>query len=104
MRGLPTRVLVAVGVLVALLLAGVLSVHASRSPDGLQRVADEHGLSDAAGEQREAPGILPDDPRAAGVVGTLVVLLLASGLTLVLRRRSTEAEPEPGNGSSTGPA
>jgi cobalt/nickel transport protein len=86
-RSVPTRVLVAVGVLVALLLAGALSVHASREPDGLQRVADQHGLSDAAGEQRSAPGIMPDNPRLAAVAGTLLVLVLASGTTVLLRRR-----------------
>jgi hypothetical protein len=98
MRRVPTRVLLVTGLLVALLLAGVLSYYASSSPDGLDRVAEDHGFAGA-----ERPHASDDSPLAgydtagigderlsrgtAGVVGSLVVLVLAGGLALVVRRR-----------------
>ncbi len=96
-----TRGLLVVGLLVALLVAGVGSLAASRSPDGLERVAGDQGFADR--EQRHAAADGPfadyrargvgDGPLAdglAGVVGTVVVLGLAGGLFLVLRRRRPE--------------
>jgi hypothetical protein len=93
-----TRTLVVAGVLVALLLAGVVSFYASSAPDGLNRVAEDQGISRA---ERDHPG--SDGPMAgyrargvendrlsglvAGVSGALVVLALFGGLTFVLRRR-----------------
>jgi hypothetical protein len=82
--------------LVALLLA-LLSPLASPHPDGLERVAEDDGFIDRA---QEAPyEVIPDylfpgikDERlatiASGVVGTLVMFGLGSGLAWVLRRRS----------------
>jgi hypothetical protein len=97
---MPTKVVLVTGALVALLLAGVLSYYASSSPDGLNRVAQDHGFSEA--QQRHASDGSPlagydtdglDDPRlsrgTAGVVGSLVVLVLAGGLAFVVRRRGT---------------
>jgi cobalt/nickel transport protein len=98
-RGRPsTRALVVAGVLVALLLAGVVSFYASSAPDGLNRVAEDQGIARA---ERDHPA--SDGPMAgyrargvendrlsglvAGVSGALVVLALFGGLTLVLRRR-----------------
>ena len=54
-----TRALVVVGVLVALLLAGVASYYASSDPDGLNRVAEDQGIAQTereheAGERRRA--------------------------------------------------
>ncbi|MDP9443469.1 MAG: PDGLE domain-containing protein [Actinomycetota bacterium] len=84
--------------LVALLLAGVATFVAASSPDGLQRVATDRGISHAEEEHalRNSPfagygtrGV--DDPglsgAVAGVVGVGVTLLLAGGLFLVVRRR-----------------
>ena len=99
MRGLPTRVLVAGGVLVALLLAGVVSVYASSAPDGLERVAGEQGISHTERSHPAAEGPLAgyrvqgvDHARlsagAAGVTGTLVVLVLSLGVVAIVRRRS----------------
>lgn len=93
-----TRVVVAVGLLVALLLAGVVSFYASGSPDGLERVATDTGFAETAGEHAAADGPMADyqakgidDPRlsggVAGVIGALVVLVLAGGLTYAVRRR-----------------
>lgn len=100
-RRLPTRVLVVVGVLVALLVAGVVSFYAAGSPDGLERVATDQGFIDQAEEHSSADSPLADyrtrgveDERAAGglagVAGTLVVLGAGSGLFLVLRRRERQ--------------
>ena len=100
-RRLPTRVLVVVGLLAALLLAGVVSLYAADGPDGLERVAADHGFSDEAHEHAAAGSPLADyrtrgvdDERAAGgiagVAGTLVVLGVGSGLFLVLRRRQRQ--------------
>jgi hypothetical protein len=94
----PTRLVLAGGLLVALLLAGVASYYASASPDGLERVAQDNGFSQTATDHAAADSPLADyqtsgveDARLsgglAGVVGAMVVLVLAGGLVLVLRRR-----------------
>jgi cobalt/nickel transport system permease protein/cobalt/nickel transport protein len=99
MRRPSTRVLVVVGVLVALLLAGVASYYASSDPDGLNRVAKDQGISRTEQDHRAAGGPLAgyrakgvESDRlsglVAGVTGALVVLVLFGGLTLVLRRRA----------------
>jgi PDGLE domain len=88
--------------LTALLLAGVVSYFASSSPDGLERVATDHGMADA---EREHP--LADTPLAdyglagidngllsgglAGVAGVGVVLLLTAGVVFAVRRPSRAA-------------
>jgi cobalt/nickel transport protein len=108
MRRVPTtKVVLAVALLVALLLAGVLSFYASAEPDGLNRVAEDHGFSKA--EERHVSDDSPlagydtrgvGDERlsrgAAGVVGSLVVLVLAGGLALAVRRRggTTQSDSE----------
>lgn len=91
--------LVVTGVLVALLLAGVASYYASSAPDGLNRVARDHGISRTEKQHRAADGPMAgyrakgvENDRlsglVAGVTGALVVLVLFGGLTLVLRRRA----------------
>ena len=105
MRQVSTRVLVVTGLLVALLLAGVVSYYASNRPDGLNRVAEDKGFSRTAdkhaaddspfagygtkgvGDERLSGGV-------AGVVGSAVVLVLAGGLALVVRRRGAGAPSE----------
>jgi hypothetical protein len=94
MRNLPTRVLVGIALVVVLVLAGGLSVYASDRPDGLQRVAEDNGFAQKAEKHATADGPLAGyetddsgDPRVAGVVGALVVLVLATGTTYALRRR-----------------
>ncbi|MFD4326565.1 PDGLE domain-containing protein [Nocardioides sp. NPDC058538] len=95
---------VAVGIaVVALLLAGVVSYYASANPDGLEYVAGETGFLDSASEHGAADGPLADygtkgvdDERLsgglAGVIGTVVVLVVAGGLALVVRRRPKSDE------------
>ena len=105
MRRISTRALVVTGLLVALLLAGVVSYYASASPDGLNRVAEDKGFSST--EKKHASEDSPlagygtegvSDERlsggVAGVVGCLVVLVLAGGLALVVRRRGTSDDED----------
>ena len=92
------------GLLVALLVAGVGSWYASSSPDGLEATAGQHGFAGTARDSAAADSPLADygvagvsDGRLsgglAGVVGVLAVLVLAGGLTLLLRRRTVAADP-----------
>ena len=95
---------VAVGIaVVALLLAGVVSYYASAHPDGLEYVAGKTGFLDSASDHGAADGPLADygtkgvdnerlSGGLAGVIGTVVVLVLAGGLALVVRRRSAESD------------
>lgn len=89
----------AVGLLVALLVAGVASYYASTHPDGLEYVAEQTGFLDSAEDSAAADGPLADyqargveDARLsgglAGVLGTLVVLGGAGGLFWLVRSRS----------------
>jgi hypothetical protein len=102
-RPVSTRLLVVAGVLVALLLAGVASHYASGDPDGLTKVSEDQGFAQTEQEHRTGDGPLAgyetkgvDDGRLsgglAGVLGSLVVLTIAGGGALVVRRRRTSAE------------
>ena len=101
-----TRSFFAVGLVVALLIAGVASYYASAHPDGLEYVAEQAGFADTAAEHAGADGPLADyrvegveDERLsgglAGVAGALVVLLLTAGLVYAVRRRPRPAPAEP---------
>jgi hypothetical protein len=86
-----------IAALVVALLLALLSPLASPHPDGLERVAEDDGFIDRG---QEAPyEVIPDylfpgienehlATIAAGLVGTLVMFALGSGLAWVLRRRS----------------
>jgi cobalt/nickel transport protein len=99
-----TRGFVVVGILVALLIAGVGSYYASSNPDGLEFVADKTGFIDSAEDSKTADSPLAgydtkgvDNDRLgggiAGVAGVLIVLVLMSGVAFAVRRRSsTEAD------------
>lgn len=95
-----TRRLVAAGLGVCLLLAGVVSVWASGHPDGLEFVAERLGFGGGAGEHAASGSPFADygtsgvgDARLsgglAGVVGVVVVAVVAFGLMHLLRRRGT---------------
>ena len=100
-----TRSFVLIGLAVALLIAGVGSWYASSSPDGLEATAAEQGFDHTAQDSASAGSPLADyavdgvdDGRLsgglAGVIGVLLVLALAGGLTLLVRRRpATDDEP-----------
>lgn len=100
-----TRTLVVAGALVALVIAGFVSFYASGKPDGLEYVAGQQGLLGTAPDSRtsaDSPladyrteGV--DDARAsgavAGITGTVLVLVLAGGAGLLLRRRGAAGDP-----------
>ena len=103
MRSLSTRGLVGTGLVVALVLAGVVSFYASASPDGLNRVALDLGFAEAERASATSGGLLAGyevaglgDARVAGglagVLGCLVVLGCSSVLFL-LRPRSPRPVP-----------
>lgn len=87
------------GLVLALMLAGIVSFYASSSPDGLERVATDHGFIDSAESSATAGSPLADygtsgidnsrlSVGVAGVVGVLLTFALAFGLFwLVARRR-----------------
>lgn len=103
------------GLLVALLLAGVVSNFASSSPDGLDATAREGCTFDAAGEitggtcmlQQEQAHQMKDSPFAdygirgiqnsalstglAGVAGVLITFAIGAGGFWLVRRREQKA-------------
>lgn len=94
-----TRTFVLAGLVVALLLAGVVSFYASGHPDGLEYVAEQTGFADTAEDSATAGGPLADYEVAgignsrlavglAGVAGVLITLVLAGALSYAVRRRS----------------
>lgn len=98
-----TRAFVVVGLLVALLISGVVSLYASSHPDGLEYVAERTGFLDTADDHVVADGPLADygvqgvdDARLsgglAGIAGAAVTLLVMGGLVLVVRRRSPQTD------------
>lgn len=105
MSRLSTRELAVALLLVTLTLAGVVSYYASSAPDGLSRVADDTGFASTGNESAatasplagyETAGV--EDQRVsgglAGVVGVLVVLGAASGVTHAVRRRASASARE----------
>lgn len=103
-----TRRLMAVGILVCAVLAGIVSFYASSHPDGLEFVAGEKGFLSSAGPHASdgspfagyaTRGV--DNARVsggvAGLVGGAVVFVIAGGLFLALRRRGQST-----TGSDTG--
>lgn len=77
-----------VGLLVALVMAGVISLYASPEPDGLERVAEDHEFIDHAEGRELIESPFPDyvipqisnevlSASLAGVLGTLVMFSLA---------------------------
>jgi hypothetical protein len=82
-------VLAAAALLVALVLAGVVSRFASNDPDGLTKVAQQHGFAHQA---KSHDGLLGGYGSATGVLGVLVVLGVAGGLAYFVRRRRPDDE------------
>lgn len=85
--------------LVALLLAGVVSNFASSSPDGLEKVSQDTGFGQAADDHalQDSPfadygSSFIDQPflstMVSGVVGVVLTLLIGLGVFLLVRRRS----------------
>lgn len=102
-----TRTFVVIGLVATLLVAGVASYYASSHPDGLEYVAEQAGFADAAEDSAAADSPLSDyqvkgvendalSGGLAGVIGALVVLLVAGGLVYVVRRKGS-AGPDQGD-------
>lgn len=80
--------LVAAGLLlVALVLAGLVSRFASDDPDGLTKVSEDHGFADT---EKAHDSVLGGYGSLTGVLGVLVVLGLAGGVTYAVRRRQPD--------------
>jgi hypothetical protein len=84
-----TKVVAVVVLLVALVLAGVVSRFASHDPDGLTRVSEDHGF---AHKGKTHHGVLGGYGGLTGVLGVLVVLGLAGGVTFAVRRRDHDED------------
>jgi cobalt/nickel transport protein len=96
-------IFIGLGLVVSLLLAGVVSYYASSSPDGLEKVAGDVGFGDAAKDSAVAGSPLTDygvqgvsDQRVsvglAGIIGVVVVAVVAFGLFLWLGRRNSRTD------------
>lgn len=106
MKQITGRTLMVVLLVASLVIAGLLSYYASAHPDGLEYVAGETGFLGSATDSATADSPLADygvrgveDARLsgglAGIIGVLATLLLAGGLTWLVRRR-----PEPAPAST----
>lgn len=74
---------------VALVLAGVVSRFADSDPDGLTKVSEDQGF---AHTEQARDSLVGDYGSITGVVGVLVVLALAGGVTYAVRRRHPQHE------------
>ena len=94
------------GLVVALLLAGVVSTFASSDPDGLERVAEYKGFAETAQDHALGDGPLADygvrgvendrlSTGLAGVVGVGITFAFGLGLFALVRRgRDEPSRPE----------
>jgi cobalt/nickel transport system permease protein len=99
-----TRNIRGIGLLTALLLAGVVSFYAAASPDGLMKVAHDQGI-----DAKAKPHHSDDSPLAgyevrdisdarisgglAGVIGVGSTVVVGSGIFWAVRRRKNPAVP-----------
>lgn len=89
--------LVLLGLTMAVVLAGGLSLYASSAPDGLERVAQDHGFAAAGTESAAAGAVLADYTVAgsdaplsgamAGLIGVVVTAAVGFGLFRLIRGR-----------------
>lgn len=106
--------IIGVGILVSVVAAGFVSFYASSAPDGLERVAEDHGFLEQA--QDPANASLPtadyglagvEDERwsvgLSGIIGVLVMIVLAFGLFWLIGRGKKSASA-PDTASPAGPA
>ena len=84
-----TRAVAAGLLLAALLVAGFVSRFASDDPDGLTKVAEDHGFAHTE-TKHDSP--LGGYGAVTGILGVLVVLGLAGGVTYAVRRKDPQDE------------
>ncbi|MFE7439094.1 energy-coupling factor ABC transporter permease [Streptomyces chartreusis] len=101
----------AVGLVTSLVLAGFVSFYASANPDGLEKVAADHGIDKKAEDHSTADSPLADygvkditDARLsgglAGVIGVGVTVVAGSAVFWAVRRRRTD-DVSPSSTSTT---
>lgn len=99
-------------VLVALIIAAVVSQFAAEQPDGLERVAAEQGLDAQAQDHAFAGAPFADyattgmrneqlSLAVAGGAGVAVTLLVGTGIAIAVRDRRTDRSTEPRTTTST---
>lgn len=92
------------GLLVALVLAGIVSGFADSDPDGLEKVAADKGFLETAQDHAFADGPLADysvkgvdDERLstglAGVIGVGITAAFGGGLFLLVKRGKSDPTP-----------
>jgi hypothetical protein len=97
------------GLIIALVLAAIVSGFASSEPDGLERVAEDEGFLDTAEDHDLADSPVADysvdgvdDERVstglAGVIGVASTFALGYGAFVLMRRRRS---PEPDTAGTT---
>jgi hypothetical protein len=89
MKRTSTKVVAVVVLLVALAMAGVVSRFASGDPDGLTKVSEDHGFAD---QEKAHDSVVGGYGSLTGILGVLVVLGLAGGVTYAVRRRGPADE------------
>ncbi|MCH6160754.1 energy-coupling factor ABC transporter permease [Streptomyces marispadix] len=105
----PNRGLWIGGMAATVICAGVVSFYASGSPDGLEKVAADHGIDKKAEDHAAKDSPLADygvesiaDPRLsgglAGVIGAGATLAVGSSVFVAVRRRREAAGPRAGSG------
>jgi cobalt/nickel transport system permease protein len=91
------------GLVTSLLLAGFVSFYASSNPDGLEKVAADHGIDQKAKEHASADSPLADygvrdvdDARLsgglAGVIGVGVTVVAGTGVFWAVRKRRSTSQ------------
>ena len=103
----------AVGLVTSLVLAGFVSFYASANPDGLEKVAADHGIDKKAEDHAAADSPLADygvkditDARLsgglAGVIGVGVTVVAGSAVFWAVRRRRTAGPADVSPASTSG--
>ncbi|MFI8300247.1 energy-coupling factor ABC transporter permease [Streptomyces nigra] len=103
----------AVGLVTSLVLAGFVSFYASASPDGLEKVAADHGIDKKAEDHAVADSPLADygvkdvtDARLsgglAGVIGVGVTVVAGSAVFWAVRRRRAAGPADVSPASTSG--
>ncbi|RJP28350.1 MAG: hypothetical protein C4527_12135 [Candidatus Omnitrophota bacterium] len=100
-----TKSEILIGLAIALFVGVVLSPFASPWPDGLEKVAEDHGFIEKAHEESATPEIIPDyampgiqseklATAAAGFIGTLILYFGGYGLAYLLKTAKARTNPE----------